>query len=102
MFSFSIQAREKNARTGTIKINEDLFVSTPLFMPVGTQATVKAITPRMLEELNIRAFRFRLGKVDARPTLAVGLNGIEEREVLSCDSGEGPTLQLRLLYLAVS
>lgn len=55
MFSFSIQAREKNARAGTIKINEDLFISTPLFMPVGTQATVKAITPRMLEELNIKA-----------------------------------------------
>ena len=55
MFSFSIQATEENARAGTIKINEELLVPTPLFMPVGTQATVKAVTPGMLEELNIKA-----------------------------------------------
>ena len=26
-------------------------IDTPVFMPVGTQATVKAVTPKILEEL---------------------------------------------------
>src|SRR5512139_3070194 len=50
-FSFDLQSREGRARTGIIHTpHGDLL--TPLFAPVGTQATVKSVTPAQLEELN--------------------------------------------------
>ena len=50
-FSFDIQYKEGRARAGTFHTpHGDLL--TPLFAPVGTQATVKSVTPAQLEELN--------------------------------------------------
>jgi queuine tRNA-ribosyltransferase len=43
-FSFSIAAKDGNARTGTIGMARGE-IRTPAFMPVGTAATVKAMTP---------------------------------------------------------
>jgi len=49
-FSFDIQSKEGRARAGTFRTpHGDL--PTPLFAPVGTQATVKSVTPAQLEEL---------------------------------------------------
>jgi queuine tRNA-ribosyltransferase len=49
-FSFNINAREGNARAGVFYTpHGPLF--TPVFAPVGTQAAVKALTPRQLEEI---------------------------------------------------
>lgn len=50
-FSFKIDNTVKGsqARAGTITVNDNI-IQTPLFMPVGTQATVKALSPRDLEE----------------------------------------------------
>ena len=39
------------ARAGILKTAHGTF-QTPMFMPVGTQATVKTLTPQMLKELN--------------------------------------------------
>lgn len=49
-FSFELQARDGRARAGRFHTPHGT-LETPLFAPVGTQATVKAITPTQLEEL---------------------------------------------------
>ena len=50
-FSFKIIARQNRARAGIFQTpHGELY--TPLFAPVGTQASIKAVTPAQLEELN--------------------------------------------------
>jgi queuine tRNA-ribosyltransferase len=51
-FSFEVTSTDPscNARTGIAHTAHGSF-ETPVFMPVGTQATVKALTPRDLQEL---------------------------------------------------
>lgn len=48
---FEVTKNEKNtkARNGLIEINGKKY-KTPMFMPVGTQATVKGLTPEMVKE----------------------------------------------------
>lgn len=46
---FQIKHEEEGARTGVLKLNSGK-VRTPFFMPVGTKAAVKNITPEMLRE----------------------------------------------------
>lgn len=50
-FKFTVQAKDKSsqARAATLEVNGNL-IETPIFMPVGTQATVKALSPRDLAE----------------------------------------------------
>ncbi|NJD57931.1 MAG: tRNA guanosine(34) transglycosylase Tgt [Anaerolineales bacterium] len=50
-FHFDIMARCGRARRGLFQTPHGA-LETPLFAPVGTQATVKAVTPAQLEELN--------------------------------------------------
>lgn len=50
IFSFTLDATQGNARAGTF-VTRHGPLRTPVFAPVGTQATVKALTPRQLEEL---------------------------------------------------
>jgi queuine tRNA-ribosyltransferase len=50
-FNYAISSRDGRARAGVFHTpHGDLL--TPLFAPVGTQATVKSVTPAQLEELN--------------------------------------------------
>jgi len=50
LFSFEVTARQGRARTGLFRTpHGDLL--TPVFAPVGTSATVKAVTPAQLQEL---------------------------------------------------
>ncbi|MCL5611160.1 MAG: tRNA guanosine(34) transglycosylase Tgt [Chloroflexi bacterium] len=51
MFSFTITAKNKRARTG-IFITPHGNLITPVFAPVGTQATVKTLTPEQLKDVN--------------------------------------------------
>jgi queuine tRNA-ribosyltransferase len=51
-FTFEIQARDGRARAGIFHTPHGP-VETPIFAPVGTQATVKAITPAQLAELKV-------------------------------------------------
>ncbi|MEE9617590.1 MAG: tRNA guanosine(34) transglycosylase Tgt [Anaerolineae bacterium] len=49
-FHFDLQATDGRARAGVLQTRHGEVV-TPVFMPVGTQATVKAVSPRDLEDL---------------------------------------------------
>ncbi len=53
---FRLLARDNKtkARCGEITTNHGI-IPTPAFMPVGTQATVKALTPSQLKETNVHA-----------------------------------------------
>lgn len=53
MFEFELlkESKECKARLGKIKTNHGE-IETPIFMPVGTRATVKTMTPDELKELN--------------------------------------------------
>lgn len=50
-FSFELLAQDGAARAGIYHTPHG-DIPTPIFAPVGTQATVKALTPRHLEELD--------------------------------------------------
>ena len=45
---FEVLATEGRARRGTLTLNHGV-VQTPIFMPVGTYGTVKAMAPNELE-----------------------------------------------------
>lgn len=49
-FSFQLHAREGRARAGTFHTPHGA-VDTPAFMPVGTQGTVKTVTPHELRQM---------------------------------------------------
>jgi queuine tRNA-ribosyltransferase len=53
MFEFELQATDGNARAGTFTTPHGT-LKTPIFMPVGTQATVKSLTPRQLDEIGVQ------------------------------------------------
>jgi len=50
MFRFTLQSTDRRARAGLFRTPHGE-IPTPVFMPVGTQATVKALSPRDLEDL---------------------------------------------------
>ena len=51
---YNLLKKEKNckARYGTLETNYGTY-ETPMFMPVGTQATVKTLSPEEVLEMNI-------------------------------------------------
>ena len=53
MFEFRVEATEGAARAGTWTLPHGA-VETPCFMPVGTQGTVRALSPRDLEAVGAR------------------------------------------------
>lgn len=52
MFVINHQDKNSNARTGELRLSHGK-VKTPVFMPVGTNGTVKTFLPYELEEMNI-------------------------------------------------
>jgi queuine tRNA-ribosyltransferase len=51
-FSFELSAQDGNARAGVFRTPHGSLL-TPIFAPVGTQAAVKAVTPKQLEEIGV-------------------------------------------------
>ena len=51
-FSFTLEAQDRAARAGLLATPHGL-VKTPVFAPVGTNATVKAASPRVLHDLGV-------------------------------------------------
>ncbi|MBD3241138.1 MAG: tRNA-guanine transglycosylase, partial [Chitinivibrionales bacterium] len=49
-FRFTLEKPERAARAGVLRTPHG-DIPTPVFMPVGTQATVKAMTPEELKEI---------------------------------------------------
>ena len=52
-FDFEVVATDGNARAGILHTPHG-DIPTPIFAPVGTAGTVKAVPPRDLEDLNIK------------------------------------------------
>ena len=50
MFGFDLEARDGQARAGLFHTPNGV-IQTPVFAPVGTQASVKAVTPAQLSDL---------------------------------------------------
>ena len=70
MLKFELLHKDKNSKARAGKITTDHgVIETPIFMPVGTQGTVKAVTQRTLEE-DIRA-GLKLN-ITSTPTFVVG------------------------------
>lgn len=90
---------ESGARAGTLRTRHGV-VRTPVFMPVGTQATVKTLTPRDLEELdcdillaNTYHLMLRPGETRVRELGGVHMFMNWKRSILS-DSGGFQVLSL--------
>ncbi len=91
-FSFPITATSGQARTGTLSTPHGE-VETPVFMPVGTLATVKGIPQHLLEELGVQILLNNTYHLYLRPgtKLVRELGGVHkfmswERAILT-DSG---------------
>ena len=52
-FSFQVTAKQGKARAGILTTPHGN-IETPIFMPVGTQATVKSLTPAQLDEIGVQ------------------------------------------------
>jgi queuine tRNA-ribosyltransferase len=64
--AFEITAREGKARSGVFTTAHGEF-ETPAFMPVGTQGTVKGVTPRQLQELGAQILLSNTYHLHIRP-----------------------------------
>ena len=73
LFDYTIQAQSGHARVGTYETAHGAF-TTPMFMPVGTHATVKGITSRGLHELNSQVVLANTYHLYMRP----GVDVVEE------------------------
>ena len=51
-FVFTLEAQDGGARAGLFTTPHGT-IRTPVFAPVGTQGTVKAVSPRHLRELGV-------------------------------------------------
>ena len=91
-FQFTTESQDGNARTGTLETPHGT-IHTPLFMPVGTQGTVKAMTPDELKSLGAEIILSNTYHLHLRPgdELIRNLGGLHrfmnwERPILT-DSG---------------
>lgn len=90
MFHFSIKAIDKNtkARVGLLKTPHG-DIQTPCWVPVGTQATVKALTPKDLKEIDAQIVLANTYHLHLRP----GEDVIEKFGGLGKFMGwDGPTM----------
>ena len=69
-FELVAQDRESKARRGRL-ITTHGFVDTPAFMPIGTQGSVKAVSPRELREMNAQIILGNTYHLFVRPGLEV-------------------------------
>ena len=70
MFTLSCTDQHSKARRGRLTTAHGV-IDTPVFMPVGTQGTVKAVTPRELRELNAQIILANTYHLFVRPGLEV-------------------------------
>ncbi|MDD5199970.1 MAG: tRNA guanosine(34) transglycosylase Tgt [Terrimicrobiaceae bacterium] len=66
MSCFEVQAAVGRARAGSLKTRRGV-IETPVFMPVGTQATVKAMTPVELREVGAQVILGNTYHLHVRP-----------------------------------
>lgn len=92
MFKILKESAKSRARRATLKTAHGE-IQTPVFMPVGTQATVKAMTPLQVEETGAQIILANTYHLNIRPTseLIAGFGGLHgfmnwEKPILT-DSG---------------
>jgi queuine tRNA-ribosyltransferase len=92
MIAFSLDAQDGAARAGVLTLDHGV-VHTPTFMPVGTQGTVKGMTPEELREIGVEMLLGNTYHLHLRPgeTIIEKLGGLHgfmhwERPILT-DSG---------------
>jgi len=87
MFEFELikEDPKSKARLGRFHTPHGSF-DTPIFMPVGTQATVKAVTPRDLKEMNAEIILANTYHLYMRP----GHKLVEEAGGMITDFWGGP------------
>lgn len=66
MFEFRVEHEDGAARTGTLTLPHGT-VQTPMFMPVGTQGTVRALSPGDLEAVNAQIVLSNTYHLHVRP-----------------------------------
>lgn len=101
-FSFSLQCKDSHskARAG-ILTTPHAEIETPIFMPVGTQATVKALSPAELEECGVQiilanTYHLHLRPGDELVKDAGGLHKFEHwNRAMLTDSGGFQVFSLR-------
>jgi queuine tRNA-ribosyltransferase len=69
-FKFTLQATDGEARAGEMQLTHGV-VQTPIFMPVGTQGTVKAMDPQELEGVGAQIILGNTYHLYLRPGLEV-------------------------------
>lgn len=67
MMKYTISATEKKARKGTLETAHGI-INTPAFMPVGTCATVKAMTPELITQTGAEIILGNTYHLMLRPT----------------------------------
>ncbi len=79
MFEFNVLNKEKQARTGVFNTHHGA-LKTPVFSPVGTQATVKTLTPAHLHDLGASLVLSNTYHLYLRPsdTLVAEMGGLHE------------------------
>ena len=79
MNNFKILHRDKKARAGILKTAHGI-IETPNFVPVGTQATVKALPPKDLKEIGVQIILSNTYHLSLRPgaNLIQNLGGLHK------------------------
>ena len=79
LFSFEVVAEYKGGRAGIFHTPRG-DIPTPVFAPVGTQATVKGVTPKQLEEIGVSMVLANTYHLYLRPgdELIAELGGLHE------------------------
>jgi len=70
MLEFTLLNTDGNARRGRVKLNHGV-VETPIFMPVGTYGSVKAMSPLELKEIDAQIILGNTFHLWLRPGLEV-------------------------------
>ncbi len=79
VFTFTVDAVAGQARAGTFRTPHGI-IETPIFAPVGTQATVKAVLPRDLQEMGATLILANTYHLHLRPgdSLICDLGGLHQ------------------------
>ena len=70
MLKFTLHKKDGHARRGTLELNHGK-IETPVFMPVGTYGSVKAMTPQNLHDINAQIILGNTYHLWLRPGLEV-------------------------------